>query len=133
MAYGRLKCIGDSIHLKTKFGSGYNLHLTVAIEKEQAVHSQVVSVVPQVKKISSNAGNIIYGIPQENLQPLIELLKQIELDEKQQDQGSEENKTIKEWSISHSTLEEVYLRVTSSSDFGYASLSKQQQSAYGTV
>lgn len=126
MAHGKLQCIGDSIHLKTKYGSGYNLHLTVAVEKEAAVNNQITTAVPQVKKISSNAGNVIYGIAQDYLQPLIELLKQIERDTDENNSSS----AIKEWSISNATLEDVYLKVTASSDFSFA---KVQHKGYGTV
>jgi len=125
MAYGRLQCIGDSIHLKHKYGTGYNLNLTLDVKHEQQVDSVVRQTCPQAILISSNAGNVLYGIPQafvENLAHIVEYIEKWETDA---------SCPIREWSISHTTLEEVYLKVTSKSEFGFSEV-KHENSAANT-
>jgi ABC-type multidrug transport system ATPase subunit len=106
MANGNIKCLGDSLYLKNKYGGGYSLTLNLnEIEKSEEMIALVKQHFENSNVISSNSGNILFKLTS-NTGEFTELLKEIEI--------KEEEKIVKNWSISQTTLEEVYLSVTKS-------------------
>ncbi len=118
MAFGEIKCIGNSLSLKTRFGAGYNL--TLISNSPQFVKDLVARHVRAVL-VSENGPSLMFNVPDVTMGDLIPLVREIE-----------KNQLIRDWALSQyvkyfyfltfrTTLEEVYLRVTDQSHFGYNS------------
>lgn len=125
MSYGKIKCIGDSLHLKNKFGIGYSLNL-------QTSPSQVPLLIEKLRQISPNAilkendaGSLSYQVSKEfvhEMPTLIEYLEQNSQTENittSSDLKTSSDKMVKEWGVSHTTLEEVFIRITKTGGFEY--------------
>jgi len=106
MSHGKLKCIGNSLHLKNKFGLGYRLNLSTPPEREQEIKQIVEERVRGCELVASTGGNLVYGVPTSSLSQLIPFFQFIE------DNKSQEGFIIKDWGMSQTTLEEVFLKVT---------------------
>ncbi|KAL9657561.1 hypothetical protein ABK040_000988 [Willaertia magna] len=113
MANGQLKCIGTSLEIKAQYGSGYNLQLVADVGHEKEVLQLVLTNIPDAKIVSQDAGNYIFNVPKEQTNELGELLSIIER------MKSSSKSMLKDWGITQTTLEEVYLKVTKKADFGY--------------
>jgi len=110
MAFGSVVCVGDSLYLKNTYGNGYSLSLTISETDFDQVNQMVISNVPGAKLISSNSGSLLFNIPGDVdvKKAIIPTLTAIENSE-----------MIRDWGISQTTLEEVYLTVTKKHKFGY--------------
>ncbi|QDZ20369.1 P-loop-containing nucleoside triphosphate hydrolase [Chloropicon primus] len=110
MGSGRLQCVGTSLHLKNAYGSGYRLRVFAPVKKHAVkLGEEILSKVPQSKLLRSNAGSMVFMVPfdsVDNLPAVMNLFEQQYSDQ------------ILEWSISHTTLEEVFLQVTNGCGFG---------------
>jgi ABC-type multidrug transport system ATPase subunit len=109
MANGSLRCIGDSLTLKRKYGVGYNLNLVIIPSKINELRQMIQKHIPDANEASNNAGSVIYTIVPEKIGELSDLLETIE---DHCEETTEEKRIIRDWGISHTTLEEVYLKVT---------------------
>jgi len=110
MANGKLRCIGNSLHLKNKFGLGYRLNLTTDPAFEGELQRLVSQTLPGSQLIASTGGSLVYGILTTDLDKAIPFFKNIE------EHRGEENFIIKDWGLSQTTLEEVFLKVTKHDD-----------------
>lgn len=113
MAGGKLRCIGDSLTLKNKYGAGYNL----TIVSQEGMVTQVQDLVNEhmgsaATLSTEDAGNMIFVIDPDYIATLAKFLRFLE-DSMDQETG----KLIKDWAISNTTLEEVYLKVTNDAGF----------------
>jgi len=106
MAHGKLKCIGTSLHLKNKFGLGYRLNLSARPEQQEQLKSIVTERLPGAVLIAETGGNLIYGVTT-SLLPLV--VPFFQFMEGHKDDG---NFLIRDWGMSQTTLEEVFLKVT---------------------
>jgi ABC-type multidrug transport system ATPase subunit len=105
MASGRICCLGDSLNLKNRFGPGYRI--TLVISESRFVDS-VMDLMRQVMGDdllldAQNSNSIKYTILNHVRVP--ELIEQIE-------NGAIAG--IKDFSLSHATLEDVFLQITKS-------------------
>ena len=123
MAHGQLKCIGDSLSIKSQYGSGYNLLVVANSGNEKRVLKLVNQHVPNAKVVSQSAGNFIFNIAKEQLTELgflISILEQLTNENNANTTNTNSHgNIIKDWGISQTTLEEVYLKVTQKSEFSY--------------
>lgn len=111
MAFGKVVCLGDSLYLKNTYGHGYSLNIMTQNENSTQIINFIQGILPEAKIISSNSGSILFNIPANiEMKKLIELIGNVE---------KGENKMIRDWGLSQTTLEEVYLTVTKSNQFGY--------------
>lgn len=116
MAYGKIRAIGDSLHLKNKYGDGYRISMVVdsgnpsvtADSAAKALFSQIKLKWPDVNLISNDSGMLLLGCPKTFQESIPSLLDFIKLDSR-----------VKEWGLSHSTLESVFLAVTKKHNFVY--------------
>jgi len=106
MAHGRLKCIGTSLHLKNKFGLGYRLNLTTIPGGESYIRDIVSKMIPNAVLIAETGVNFVFGVQTKDIGYLVPFFKYIE------DNIKTENFFIKDWGMSQTTLEEVFLKVT---------------------
>lgn len=137
MAYGKLKCIGNSLQLKTQFGTGFNLYITCnviapkevdnisetfmqmmreqSISKANVVKDLIKKYVPHAEEVSHEANALLYKLPNLSMKDLIPLVKDVEAISitKQGEEGA----IVKSFHLSQSSLEEVYLNVMKRANF----------------
>ncbi|XP_066919865.1 ATP-binding cassette sub-family A member 2-like [Clytia hemisphaerica] len=110
ISHGKLRCVGSSLFLKTKFGDGY--HLTLDKEPESRVAAN--SITKFIKAYASNAQMICetkyevsYILPDKG-KGKKDVLKDLfaSLEERKEELG------IKSFGLQDTTLEEVFLKVT---------------------
>jgi ABC-type multidrug transport system ATPase subunit len=104
MAGGHLKCIGNSLYLKTRYGDGYQVSITS--KQPEAVRELLTKHFPEVKLMNESAGSLIYAVSYAEVAYLMPFLLELEAD-----QGVFSG-VVEEWIISHSTLEDVFMKVT---------------------
>jgi len=103
MANGKIKCIGTSLHLKNKFGLGYRLNFSSKQGESNAVKEAVQAKIPEVVLLFESGNNITYGISGSKLEKLVELSNWME---------TAKPECVLQWSISQTTLEEVFFKVS---------------------
>ncbi|KAF0979003.1 hypothetical protein FDP41_002073 [Naegleria fowleri] len=130
MAHGQLKCIGDSLSIKAQYGSGYNLLVVSNAGFEKQVLKLVYTYIPAAKIVSQSAGNYIFNVPKEQLTELGVLLEYFE--KLMEGNDTHTPPLLKDWGISQTTLEEVYLKVTKKSEFGYKNADMGELSTVGS-
>jgi len=103
MVSGGLKCIGSSLHLKTKFGTGYKIRLVTPVEKKEETKKLIQSLLPVAKLEDEAAGSLTYTLPSDSQKMIPKLFAEIE---------QQEGLLINDWGISQTTLEDVFLHLT---------------------
>ncbi|KAF9932556.1 ATP-binding cassette sub- A member 1 [Linnemannia zychae] len=78
MAHGRLRAIGNSIHLKNKFGAGYRISLMTDPANTEYVKSQIESRVPDCILKDDSAGALLYQFPPSSMGSIPSLVKWLE-------------------------------------------------------
>jgi ABC-type multidrug transport system ATPase subunit len=104
MAHGNIVAIGNSLQLKSMYGTGFSLNIITSIENTEKVKDLIFSNSPESKLVTNNSGSILFNLPKLQKKELVEFVKLIE--------ESTKDGLISEWGISETTLEEVYLTVT---------------------
>lgn len=109
MADGNLKAEGTSLFLKNHYGKGYQLSLTGNSQFDGSytideLKQWVLTYLPRSDIIAAKGGVLTVGIQKEAIKFISRFLMQIEQDE------------IFSWSVSNSSLEEVFLRLVSSAE-----------------
>jgi len=102
VASGRLQCVGSPIHLKTKFGSGFRVDISsMNNQNNQNIIDIVRSNVPEAQlQESISDDEISFLIPKHaDISRLLDLFAQ------------KEQIGIKDWGISQSSLEEVFMKI----------------------
>jgi len=107
MAHGRLRAIGNSVHLKNKFGAGYRISLTAEPHHVEQLQTFVQQQVPRSVLEDASAGSLIYQIPNQAMEMIPPFVKWLE----SMDHAPADQRLVKSWSISQTTLEEVFLRI----------------------
>ena len=105
MAEGRLKCLGRSLFLKTKFGIGYNLTIakTDASDPSKPIIQVVNRIVPKSRVLSDVSNELAMQLPHEQTHKFSDLFKEFDT---RMDQLK-----ISSYGVSVTTLEEVFLNV----------------------
>lgn len=105
MAHGRLKCLGTSLHLKNKFGAGYRLNFTVRDESRiEEFRSLIKEKLPESAEIASTSTSFVYSLPTKAIDSLSPFFEWVEA-------SMGDDFIIREWGVSQTTLEEVFLSV----------------------
>eukprot|EP00761_Pharyngomonas_kirbyi_P004790 gb/GECH01004795.1/.p1 GENE.gb/GECH01004795.1/~~gb/GECH01004795.1/.p1 ORF type:complete len:886 (+),score=205.13 gb/GECH01004795.1/:1-2658(+) len=118
MAHGHLRCIGTSLHLKNKFGVGYHITLVTDPDCSAELKEFVSQALPDAQLSGDNSGSLQYTVPHPSLAQLGPFLRRVEkiASSKQSppnsDSEHDKNYKIKDWGVSHTTLEEVFIRIT---------------------
>lgn len=123
MAAGRVRCLGTSLYLKSKFGIGYYLEIQLTRdlagprvdEARRNISSTVRKHIPTSRYISSEkeagtmaavsvtAGILTYGLPLDQIEMFGPLLEELE--------SNKSSLGIAEYAMSMSTLEEVFFKL----------------------
>jgi ABC-type multidrug transport system ATPase subunit len=114
---GQLRSVGSSLHLKSKYATGYRLNLICMEGKEEQVKHLIHTQLPSATLQEANSANLVYSVQGDPtigtfLQSLQEIsrshIESLGLDEQQHPS------LIRDWGLSNSTLEDVFLKVTRS-------------------
>eukprot|EP01102_Stenamoeba_stenopodia_P007614 TRINITY_DN2137_c0_g1_i1.p1 TRINITY_DN2137_c0_g1~~TRINITY_DN2137_c0_g1_i1.p1 ORF type:complete len:837 (+),score=142.68 TRINITY_DN2137_c0_g1_i1:235-2745(+) len=105
MAKGRLRCIGNSLYLKNKFGDGFRVNLQAPIPQMSALKAYVASTLPTATIHTETGGMITYKVGVDVIDQVTEFFQMLE-------NGDPRASFILEWGISNTTLEEVFFTIT---------------------
>eukprot|EP01133_Synstelium_polycarpum_P002507 gene2507-2861_t len=100
---GELKCIGTSSELKSRFGKGYKVTMSVQAGYEAEAQKFLHSQIPSANLLNALAGTFNYEVPRTSVE-LSVLFAAFE--------QNKERLHISDWGISNSTLEEVFIKIT---------------------
>ncbi len=110
MVKGRLRCIGSSLFLKELYGKGHRLTLNIDKAVIEKVASSIKKLCPSSSIIDFKGGNLVVGI--EEFENLIKIIKVLESTQPQGLEEYELKNSIRDWAVSHTTLEEVFMAVS---------------------
>ncbi|KAF9433181.1 ATP-binding cassette sub- A member 1 [Entomortierella beljakovae] len=112
MAHGRLRAIGNSIHLKNKFGAGYRISLVTDPSNTEFVKTQIDSKVPDCILKDDSAGALLYHFPPSSVGSIPRLVEWLESNGASSVMDSSTEKPlILGYGISQTSLEEVFLKL----------------------
>ncbi|KAK7198983.1 ATP-binding cassette subfamily A, member 1 [Novymonas esmeraldas] len=104
MSRGRMQCSGSSMFLKSRLGVGYNMSISIDPDAEaEDIDQLVVSFVPSAVASSFNGCEIVYKLPMRDVEKFPALLAGLE--------ESGEEAGVRGYSLSATTLEEVFLQI----------------------
>ena len=107
MAHGKLRCIGNSLHLKNRFGDGYRINIFCSqIENNVEVKQRVSEYLPDATLIAESGTSLVFGVNTDDYETLVPFFRFLEQEE------NRENTIIRDWGISQTSLEDVFLKVT---------------------
>ncbi|KAG0076214.1 ATP-binding cassette sub- A member 1 [Podila epicladia] len=78
MAHGRLRAIGNSIHLKNKFGAGYRISIMTDPSTTEQVKAVVETKVPGAILKDDSAGALLYQFPPSSMGSIPQLVQWLE-------------------------------------------------------
>eukprot|EP01113_Clastostelium_recurvatum_P019391 TRINITY_DN2285_c0_g1_i2.p1 TRINITY_DN2285_c0_g1~~TRINITY_DN2285_c0_g1_i2.p1 ORF type:complete len:871 (-),score=125.05 TRINITY_DN2285_c0_g1_i2:140-2752(-) len=108
MVDGTLRCLGNPLQLKKHYGEGYRLNITaLAQENNSTIKDNIKKILPASVLFAETGLFLIFTVPSSlSLDSLTAAFEQVE------QYAHEPQSPIREWSISHTTFEEVFLKVT---------------------
>jgi len=116
MAHGKMRCLGNALHLKNKFGKGYRLEIMTDMEHVDSIVRDLKAICPELLLNRCDAGNLLLDVPTTAPELIGELISYLE---DRSPSSSTHPVTVREFGISHSTLEEVFLEITRRNNFSY--------------
>ena len=116
MSSGELIALGSSLHLKDKFGSGYQLRLVTPSADSEQLKMRIEAIAPSAVLTEDNAGHLSYCLPAQGgdasastlLPTVLEFIETVKAGGK--GEGSDGLELI-DWGVSHTTLEDVFLKL----------------------
>ena len=118
-APGKGNTLGDL--LKEKFGDGYTIKVVTPMESAVLLQQKFAEVLPEARLTDSNAGNMTYVLP--DAETIAKAPKLISLIESVQ-AGEVAGLSLTDWGISHTTLEDVFLKLAKEGHAAYTELFK---------
>ena len=110
MSFGKFRCLGSAFHLKNRYGEGYRLHILT--QKPEQFIKFVEDTFPELTLSNQTKGNLTFQCDLQQIGRLADFTES--LDEKINELQ------IEDWGIQHTSLEDVFLKVTEESNFGFA-------------
>ena len=106
MSAGKEVAAGTSLHLKNTFGGGYQVKLVTPQHNVAQLKAVVQQRLPAAKLVDDSAGSLSYAVP---LRAVAQVPPFFEWVEDQQQRG--DDSLFTDWGLSHTTLEEVFIRL----------------------
>ncbi|XP_054170656.1 ATP-binding cassette sub-family A member 9 isoform X3 [Homo sapiens] len=111
MVSGRLRCIGSIQHLKSKFGKDYLLEMKLKnLAQMEPLHAEILRLFPQAAQQERFSSLMVYKLPVEDVRPLSQAFFKLEIVKQSFD--------LEEYSLSQSTLEQVFLELSKEQELG---------------
>lgn len=104
LSRGKIMCIGNPEELKQRIGKGYHLNISVPESKVPDLHEAILGLNKLAEISTQLAGNLEYTLPKSVTLPTIFTFIE----------SNRQSLQIRDWSINQSTLEDVFMAVTSS-------------------
>ena len=129
MAHGKLMALGNSLALKNTYGAGYRLNIMSTPKKAPILLTQLQRVLPSLIVTARDAGNLSLTVPPSDIELLPNVIEQLEenTESDQADDRDNDDKLVKEWGVSHTTLEEVFLEVSRRANFDLAMAKDEEE------
>ncbi|OWF36066.1 ATP-binding cassette sub-family A member 5 [Mizuhopecten yessoensis] len=111
MVNGKLQCLGETQHLKNKYGSGYMLEMKLRLSggggadldtRMEALEEEMKNLFPEARCQEKFAERVHYTIPRNSVQSLATAFTALE--------QAKAKYSLEEYSFSQSTLEQVFLQ-----------------------
>eukprot|EP01117_Protostelium_nocturnum_P003441 TRINITY_DN1447_c0_g1_i1.p1 TRINITY_DN1447_c0_g1~~TRINITY_DN1447_c0_g1_i1.p1 ORF type:complete len:880 (+),score=276.45 TRINITY_DN1447_c0_g1_i1:156-2795(+) len=112
---GDLRSVGSSLHLKNKYATGYRLSLICMDNMQHQVQSMIAARLPEARLMEVNSASLIYSIPPTpKIGDFLQALQECSRSHSEAMGWNEEERPslIRDWGLSNSTLEDVFLKVT---------------------
>jgi ABC-type multidrug transport system ATPase subunit len=132
---GKLKCVGTPLYLKNTFGDGYRISVVCETGQEPKIISLMTKIAPSSKLIDNSGGSMVFTVPlihSAEIGQIFSLVEETQKSEFSSNQEDEDRPTrpiqdfssqqkadlnelrslIKDCGISHTTLEEVFMKMT---------------------
>ena len=110
MTLGLMRTLGTPTQLRLQFDQGYKFMLAVdKLENEPAASAFATALMPGAAVRDSINGVVTFDVPKANV-VMSRLFEQME--------GNKQRLHIKDWGLSHTTLEEVFLKIVSDTAAG---------------
>jgi energy-coupling factor transporter ATP-binding protein EcfA2 len=110
MALGNLRAVGNSMHLKNRFGAGYHIEIIATLGKSDEAKARIATIMPDAVLNVESSGNLSYTLPTTRLDMLQKCFVFLETESDKARHG--QPGLIQDWGISQTTLEEVFMRLT---------------------
>lgn len=94
------RALGTSIALKTKYGAGYRISIVTDAARVAEAKEQIMPQIPNAKLEDESAGAMIFQFPPSSTYAIPAFIKYLD---------TQSGGLVKNWSISNSSLEEVFL------------------------
>ena len=110
MAQGSLKCIGSQKELRERYGSTYELTFTVpkgTDKSDSALHQFMLQHCPSAATVSSFGETRVFTVDKSDME-LADLFETI--------LEAQSKKLFTEWGINNTSLDEVFIAITSESE-----------------
>ena len=121
---GRLRAVGSSLFLKRTYGKGHTISLLSDVEAVPQIEQIIKTSIPSAEILGSDAGSTSVSIKRSAVQGIPRLFTAL----------MAKDGLVKEWGISDTTLEEVFLRLAAQSKEVNAEIEGQQDDdSVGTV
>jgi len=103
MVDGSLRCIGDKIHLKNKYGSGYEMSLRISSSQyKKDIEKFVATTFPEATLNEYRGQRFVYQLPRDaSLSWMFQVI-----------QENKEALHITDYSVSQTSIEQVFLRIS---------------------
>jgi hypothetical protein len=101
---GSIQAQGTPLNLKTEYGSGYSLSVVTDTGNVDRVKTLAREMMPKIELVNEAAGSLAFGLHNSELSAVPEFTRTLQNEE-----------ILREWNISQSTIEEVFLRLASQS------------------
>jgi len=118
MAHGKMRCLGTSLHLKSKFGEGYKVEVVCRDGVVEAASAFMSGILPTGSKVAAMGNMFTLQIPTGSLE-LSRLFEQ--MDARPDDAG------IEEWAVRQTSMEEVFLYVASQTETELAQVASSRK------
>ncbi|KXS17476.1 hypothetical protein M427DRAFT_54424 [Gonapodya prolifera JEL478] len=104
MAHSRIRALGTSLRLKSKFGAGYRISVVTDATTEVMTRAKLkfAEYIPESILEDDSAGALIYQIPSAVMGKMPAFVKYLD---------TNPDGIVKAWGISQTTLEEVFLKL----------------------
>lgn len=109
MVGGRLRCLGTAQHLKSKFGSGYQLDISAVAERADQLRTGIFQLFPDARLLERHDAVMKFqippGTPKKTLADVFELIE-----------AKKDEFHVREYSVSQTSLEQIFIHFAKQQD-----------------